>query len=53
MKPIDITDDASEFTTKDGELAFLPNELIASTQQLLQALEVDTNIDPRSDDEIA
>lgn len=31
----------------------LPNELIASTQQLLTALDLDTTIDPRQDDQIA
>lgn len=53
MKPNDITEVNNIVQTKNGSVTYLPNELIVATQQLLQALDIDTTIDPRSDDEIA
>jgi len=52
-KPIDTTKIIETVTSSDGTMnAYLPDELIASTQQLVNLLESNTTVDPRQDAQI-
>lgn len=54
VKMKDSTDKANVLTSfKTASVTRLPDELIASTQQLLTALQVENMVDPRKDTQIA
>jgi hypothetical protein len=54
VKPVDSTKILDPLTSiKTAPVSRLPDELIASTQQLLTALQIDTTTDPRKDSQIA
>jgi hypothetical protein len=53
VKPVDSTKTNKLDIVKSAPVSWLPDELIASTQQLLTALELDNTVDPRQDAQIA